>query len=106
MGFGTLFIGYLIGANTLAYPGFTKVFAYLVMLLAMTKLAPYHRSLKNALYTLIPTAVLGLGYLLLEGADLFSLLSEEGKALLFRLVPLGCYLCEAAFLFLLFQIIK
>ncbi len=101
MGFGILFIGYLIGTNTLVYPGFTKIFSYLVMLLAMTKLAPYNRSLKSAFYTLIPTAVFGFGYLLLEIAGFFSLISGEGKELLFRLTPLICYIFEFAFLFLL-----
>ena len=103
MGVGTLFIGYLIGANTLAYPGFTKIFSYLVMLLAMTKLAPYNRHLKRAFYTLIPSAVFGLGYLLLELADFFSLLAGEGRDLLFRLIPLACYTLELAFLFLLLR---
>ena len=101
MGFGTLFIGYLIGANTLAYPGFTKIFAYLVMLLALLKLSPYNRALKNAFFTLIPTTALGLCYLLLEGADFFSLLSKESGNLLFRLVPLGCYVLELVLLFFL-----
>ncbi len=103
MGFGILFIGYLIGANTLVYPGFTKIFAYLAMLLAMTKLAPYNRPLRSAFCTLIPTAAVGLGYLLLELASLFSLLGEEARSLLFRLVPLASYAFELVFLFLLLR---
>ncbi len=103
MGFGILFFGYLIGANTLVYPGFTKVFAYLVMLLAMTKLSPYNRSLTSAYYTLIPTSVLGVAYLFLEISSLFSLLSAEISTLLFRLCPLFCSILELVFLFLLLR---
>ncbi|MBR7094779.1 MAG: hypothetical protein IKC73_01020 [Clostridia bacterium] len=103
MGFGILFLGYLINLNTLVYPGFTKILGYLVMLLAMTKLAAYNRPLKSAFCTMIPTAVLGVFYLLLEVAALFSLLPTKEEELLFRLIPLAAYALELVFCFFLFR---
>ena len=103
MGFGILFFGYLISFNTIAYPGFTRIFAYLVMLLAMTKLAQYNRYLKSAFHLLIPTSVFGIFYLMTEAATLFSLLTPDIEVLLFRLSSLGCYIFEFAFIYLLFR---
>ncbi|MBO7292665.1 MAG: hypothetical protein J6V07_01885, partial [Clostridia bacterium] len=103
MGFGILFFGYLISINTIAYPGFTKIIAYLVMLLAMTRLGQYNRDLKAAYYTLIPTAVIGALYFLAEIAAMFSLLPEKELTLLFRLVPLAIAIFELVFLFRLLR---
>lgn len=101
MGFGILFLGYLISLNTVAYPGFTKIFSFLLMLLAMSKLGVYNRRLKGAYTALIPASLLGALYFFLEIARMFSLLSQEGITLLFRLVPLAVAICEAVFLFYL-----
>ena len=103
MGFGILFFGYLISFNTLAYPGFTRIFAYLVMLLAMTKLAQYNRHLRSAFGMLVPAAIFGFFYFLTQGAAFFSLLSIENEELLFRLSELGCYIFEFLFLYLLLR---
>ncbi|MBQ2718490.1 MAG: hypothetical protein IJF73_00295 [Clostridia bacterium] len=103
MGFGILVFGYLINLNTLVYPGFTKILGYLVMLLATTRLAVYNRPLRSAHHLLIPTAVLGGGYLLLEMARLFSLLPKNEEELLFRLIPLALYALELVFFYLLFR---
>ena len=103
MGFGILFIGYLIGINTVAYPGFTKIFSYLVMLLAMVRLAQYNRHLKAAFHTLIPTAAVGAIYLFLEAASVFSLLPSDIELLLFRIVPLAAACLELVFLFWLLK---
>ena len=103
MGFGILFIGYLIGFNTVAYPGFTKIFSYLLMLLAMTKLARYNRGLRQAYYALIPATVIGGLYFLLQVVSMFSLIPAREELLLFRLVPLAAALFELLFLFRLLR---
>ncbi len=103
MGFGILFSGYLIGFNTVAYPGFTKIFSYLLMLLAMTKLGQYNRGLKGAYYALIPTSLVGGLYFFLQVASMFSLLPTTEEILLFRLIPLAAALLEALFLFRLLR---
>ena len=103
MGFGILFCGYLIGFNTVAYPGFTKVFSYLLMLLAMTKLGQYNRGLRGAYYALLPASIVGGLYFLLQVASMFSLLPETEEILLFRLIPLAAALFEVLFLFRLLR---
>jgi hypothetical protein len=103
MGFGILFCGYLIAFNTVAYPGFTKIFSCLLMLLAMTKLGQYNRALKSAYYALIPTSVIAGLYFLLQVASMFSLIPETEEILLFRLIPLAVALFEAFFLFRLMR---
>ena len=103
MGFGILFFGYLISINTIAYPGFTKIISYLVMLLAMTKLSQYNRDLKAAYYALIPTSVVGGLYFLAEIAAMFSLLPKKEMTLLFRLIPLALAVLELLFLFRLLR---
>ncbi len=103
MGFGTLFIGYLIGLNTIAYPGFTKILSYLVMLLGVTKLARFNRHLKSAYYVLIPTALIGLCYLFVEAGALFSLFSESTKGDLICTVSLASALFEFVFLWRLMK---
>ena len=98
MGFGILFLGYLISINNIAYPGFTKILAYLVMLLAMVRLGQYNRHLKAAYNTLIPTAIVGTLYMLLEAASVFSLLPKDAETLLFRIIPLAIAIFELIFL--------
>ncbi len=99
MGFGLLFFGYLFSMNTVAYPGFTKVFAYLFMLLAMTKMAPYEKRIKKAFYVLIPTSVIGFLYLLLEFCNLFGLLSSDFADSAFRILPFFLSVAELVFLY-------
>lgn len=77
MGFGTLFIGYLISINTIAAPGFTKILAYLVMLMATVRLSPFNRHLKKAHNVLLPTVFVGVGYLFVEAGALFSLFPTD-----------------------------
>ncbi len=101
MGFGILFLGYLISINTLAYPGFTKIFALLLMLLSMSKLGIYNRRLKSAYITLIPATVIGVLYFALEVAKMFSFIPEDAATLLFLLIPLAVTVCELIFLFYL-----
>ena len=103
MGFGLLFIGYLISINTIAYPGFTKIFAYLVMLLAMVRLGQYNRHLRAAYISLIPTAAIGALYLFLEAASVFTLLPADIELLLFRIIPLAAACFELVFLFWLLK---
>ena len=103
MGFGLLFFGYLLSFNTISYPGFTKIFSYLVMLLAMVRLSQYNRHLKAAYHALIPTAVVGALYLMIEAASAFSLLAKDVELLLFRIIPLGIAVFELVFLFYLLR---
>ncbi len=97
MGFGTLFLGYLISLNTLAYAGFTKIFAYLVMLLALSKLAVYNRPFKRAYYSLFPLLLIGLCFLGLEVAGMFSLLMEQELSLFRQLCSMAYNLFEMVF---------
>ena len=103
MGFGILFIGYLISLNSIAYPGFTKILGCLVMLLAMTRLGQYNRHLKSAAYTLIPSTIVALFYLFIETGAMFSLFAETERTLLFQIVPLAMAICELVFLFQLMR---
>lgn len=103
MGFGILFFGYLISINTVAYPGFTKIFAYLVMLLALVKLAPYHNDLKRAYHSMIPTAILGFAYFLVECANMLSLFQPADRDLLLRITSLAIAIAELVFLFFLLR---
>ncbi len=73
MGFGTLFLGYVILINNIAFDGFTKILAYLIMLLALLKLRPYNSPFKAAFITLIPLSAMGFVLLYLEVANLFFL---------------------------------
>ncbi len=73
MGFGTLFLGYLILVNNIAFTGFTKIIAYLIMLLALLKLRPYNAPLKSAFISLIPLSLMGLVLLYLQATELLSL---------------------------------
>ena len=103
MGFGILFIGYLIGINTVAYPGFTKILSFLVMLLAMAKLSPYNPPLKKAYYTLIPTTVFGALYFMLEIAGMFFLLPQAEILLFRRIAAFAVAICEVIFLLFLLR---
>ena len=98
MGFGTLFIGYLIGLNTVAYPGFTKILSYLVMLMAATKLARFNRHLKGAYYALIPTCLVGVCHLFVEAGALFSLFAEDTESLLVGIVSPIAAILELVFM--------
>lgn len=72
MGFGTLFFGYLFLFNTVSFTGFTKIIAYLIMLLALLKLRPYNPPFKSAFISLIPLSLMGLVLFYLDAADLLS----------------------------------
>lgn len=98
MGFGILFFGYLIGINTVAFPGFFKILSYLVMLRAATRFARFNRHLTAAYYTLIPATIVGAFYLFIEAGSLFSLFTADIEALLFRIVPLAAAAFELLFL--------
>ncbi len=73
MGFGTLFFGYLFLFNTVSFTGFTKIVAYLILLLALLRLRPYNPPFKTAFISLIPLSLVGLVLFCLEGANLLSL---------------------------------
>ncbi|MBP3437301.1 MAG: hypothetical protein J6K61_05295 [Clostridia bacterium] len=59
MGFGFLFVGYLLTFN-IAYSSYTDIFAFLLMLLGLSTLSRYAKSFRSALFAGIPTAALSL----------------------------------------------
>ena len=61
MGFGFLFVGYLLTFNFVGYNGYTDVFSTLLMLLGLSTLSTYGKSFKAAFYTALPLAVLHAG---------------------------------------------
>lgn len=58
MGFGFLFVGYLLTFNFIGYNQYTDLFAVLLMLLGLSKLCRYAPAFRTALYVGIPTAIL------------------------------------------------
>lgn len=61
MGFGFLFVGYLLTFNFVGYNGYTDVFSTLLMLLGLSTLSHYGKSFKTAFYTGIPLVLLHAG---------------------------------------------
>ena len=87
MGFGILFFGYLLLFNTMVYAGFTRFFAYLIILYAMTKLGVYNKDLKRTFVTSAAASVFGLFYFTCETLSFFDMLSPEISDSLFRFLP-------------------
>ena len=67
MGFGYLFLGYLISLNFFVYPYLTLLPATLLMLTGMLRLSLYNRPLREATWALYPTAVAAVLAFVLEG---------------------------------------
>lgn len=65
MGFGLLFLGYLLQIN-FVYAGFTDIFAYLLIFAGITKLSVYNRSFKRARIVLFPLIAVGGVYFVVE----------------------------------------
>lgn len=103
MGFGILFIGYLLLFNTVARAGLTKFFSYLVILYALTKLGRYNRDLKRAFKSSVTLAVFGLGYFLCEALSMFDMLSPATETSLFRFLPFLAALLELILHFFLLR---
>ncbi len=97
MGFGYLFLGYLVLMNLLVKSGFTKILAYLIMLIGVKKLSVYEEHLKTAYFVLFPMLLVGGWGFFLEIADLTSLFPDAEQALFFRLFSLLAALLELLF---------
>ncbi|MBQ5800748.1 MAG: hypothetical protein IIW20_02585 [Clostridia bacterium] len=65
MGFGTLFVGYLIGMN-FAYQGFTDIISYCFIFYALLLLFRHNSYFKKSFYAIIPLCVSGLLYFVFE----------------------------------------
>ena len=72
MGFGTLFFGYFLILN-IAYYGFTDIISALIMLLALSKLAPLYRPFRLAVYADAVFSVFALFELVSQGADFLGI---------------------------------
>ncbi len=103
MGFGYLFVGYLFSFNTVAYPGFTKLISFLVMLLGVSRMAGYDKQLLRAYHALVATTFVGFLHFVLEAIALFSLLPATVETWLFHIIPLAEAISELFFLFFLLK---
>lgn len=97
MGFGFLFVGYLLTFNFVGYNAYSDVFSTALMLLGLSTLSAYGRSFKRAFFLGLPLlalhalsfvlAVLGLLGLASPSAELSVWLSVAG------LITRGAFLC-------------
>ena len=71
MGFGWLFVGYIITANII-FKKYTDVFAYLIMLGAVSKLAPYGRYFKMTKTLLYGMIAIAAGWFVFSITALFG----------------------------------
>lgn len=92
MGFGYIFLGYVIAINPV-YEGFTLLPAMLLILNGMLKLGAFNRPLKEARLWCYPSLVAALAYFAAETCRMFALLPEptwkglgNGAALAFDLL--------------------
>ena len=75
MGFGWLFVGYIIGMN-FVYNGFTDLISFLFILYALLLLSRHNKYFKSSLCFIIPLSIAGLAYFVFELMNLFSLTSS------------------------------
>ena len=92
MGFGTLFLGYLFCTIAFSFPGYIKIFSYLILLLALLKLRRYNRHFSSAWFAALPLCLSGLLYLAVEVCSSLHLL-DAGQIELF--VQIASVLCNA-----------
>lgn len=104
MGFGLLFIGFLLSIN-FVYAGFTDFLACFLMFSGMTKLSVYNPGFRRAKYALLPLMAMGLGSLTLE-VSRFMGMAGTAWDMAGRLVAVFTYLFEAVFLWFLLSGIK
>lgn len=76
MGFGYLFLGYVISLNFLVYSALTMPIAVVLMLRGMLSLSRFNRPLKEAYLLLWPTLLLSLCSFVLELLRMLSLLRQ------------------------------
>lgn len=100
MGFGFLFVGYLLTFNV-AYAAYTDVFAYLLMLLGLSTLSKYAKGFRSALYFGIPSALLSLALFSERIGVLLGFFAENPLFITYT-APVAC-LCKAVFLFFVLQ---
>lgn len=60
MGFGYLFVGYLLTFNFISYNAYTDVFAFLLMLIGLSSLSRYARGFRAGFFAGIPLTLLSL----------------------------------------------
>ncbi len=71
MGFGILFIGYLIGMN-FAYQGFTDIISFCFILYALLLLYRHNTYFKRSFFAIIPLCIVALPYFVFELVDLIG----------------------------------
>ncbi|MBO5052484.1 MAG: hypothetical protein J6D31_09835 [Clostridia bacterium] len=76
MGFGYLFLGYVVSLNFLVYSALTMPIAVVLMLRGMLSLSRFNRPLKEAYLLLWPTLLLSLCSFVLELLRMLSLLRQ------------------------------
>ena len=74
MGFGYLFVGYILTFNFVGYNAYSDVFSTALMLLGLSALSAYGKNFKKAFYTGIPLLLLHAVTFFLAVASLLELL--------------------------------
>ncbi|NLK38883.1 MAG: hypothetical protein GX303_01365 [Clostridiales bacterium] len=97
MGFGLLFTGFLLSINFI-FPGFTDIFAYLLMFAGITKLSVYNRQFKGAKYLLFSLFAIGLASLALEIIRFLKINNASLESAATYILPITM-LFEAVFLY-------
>ena len=79
MGFGFLFVGYLLTFNFIGYNGYTDVFSTLLMLLGLSTLSAYGKSFRAAFYAGLPLALLHAGGFVVALGTLVGLFAPSAE---------------------------
>ena len=81
MGFGFLFVGYLLTFNFIGYNAYSDVFATALMLLGLSTLSAYGRDFKRALFVGLPLLLLHIASFACALGGLLDLFAPTGELL-------------------------
>ena len=81
MGFGYLFIGYIIGFN-FVYNGFTDIISFLFILYALLLLSRHNKHFKSSLLAIIPLCIAGLCFFVFELVTMLDIVPISNKELI------------------------
>ena len=95
MGFGFLFVGYLITFNFIGYNGYTDVFATALMLLGLSTLSAYGKNFRRAFYVGLPLLLLHLGTFVCALGELLGLFTPSPELTVWLSVT--ALICRGAF---------
>lgn len=102
MGFGTLFFGYFLLLN-ITYFTFSDLIASLIMAMALYKLATVNQPFKNAFYSSVAFAVLGIAELVIGILEMFFPTKATAELIEYITIP-RCFIVAVLTLFILIGI--